>query len=71
VNLRRSWRRSTQGPAGGCGQRILAWLTAHRRFACDYERDPAVAEPMIGWAAISGMLDRLSRDLPAARQPAT
>jgi transposase len=28
-------------------ERTLAWLTAHRRSARDYERDPAVSEEMI------------------------
>lgn len=49
-------------------ERTLAWLTAHRRLARDYERDPAVAEHMIRWAAIGGMLNRLTRGGPAVRQ---
>jgi hypothetical protein len=40
-------------------ERTLAWLTAHRRLARDYERDPACSEAMIRWAAINGMLRRL------------
>ena len=32
-------------------ERGLAWLTAHRRLARDYERDPAVSEAFIRWAA--------------------
>jgi hypothetical protein len=37
--------------AGACGLRPA--LTAHRRLARDYERDPALSEAMIRWAAIS------------------
>ena len=36
-------------------ERTLAWLTADRRLARDYERDPEVSEEMIRWAAISQM----------------
>jgi transposase len=49
-------------------ERTLSWLTAHRRLARDYERDPAVSEHMIRWAAIGGMLTRLTRGAPAVRQ---
>jgi transposase len=49
-------------------ERTLAWLTAHRRLARDYERDPAVSEEMIRWAAISQMLRRITRGKPATRQ---
>jgi transposase len=49
-------------------ERTLSWLTAHRRLARDYERDPAVSEHMIRWAAIGGMLNRLTRGGPALRQ---
>jgi transposase len=49
-------------------ERTLAWLTAHRRLARDYERDPAYSEAMIRWAAINGMLRRLDRGRPATRQ---
>jgi transposase len=49
-------------------ERTLAWLTAHRRLARDYERDPAVSEEMIRWAAINQMLRRLTRGGPARRQ---
>jgi len=46
----------------------LAWLIAHRRLARDYERDPAVSESMIRWAAIN----TISRASPAAaRLPAS
>lgn len=51
-------------------ERTLAWLTAHRRLARDYERDPATSEAMIRWAAINGMVRRLSRGAPATRQQA-
>jgi transposase len=50
-------------------ERTLSWLTAHRRLARDYERDPDVSEHMIRWAAIGGMLNRLTRGGPAIRQP--
>jgi transposase len=37
-------------------ERTLAWLTAHRRLARDYERHAATSEAMIRWAAINQML---------------
>ena len=49
-------------------ERSLAWLTAHRRLARDYERDPAVSEALIRWAAINTMTRRLDRGRPATRQ---
>jgi hypothetical protein len=49
-------------------ERTLAWLTAHRRLARDYERDPAYSEAMIRWAAIGGMARGLTRGRPATRQ---
>jgi transposase len=49
-------------------ERTLAWLTAHRRLARDYERDPATSEAMIRWAAINTMTRRLARGGPVARQ---
>ena len=49
-------------------ERTLAWLTANRRLARDYERDPEVSEELIRWAAISQMLRRITRGKPAARQ---
>jgi transposase len=49
-------------------ERTLAWLTAHRRLARDYERHPAVSEAMIRWAAINTMTRRLARGRPATRQ---
>jgi transposase len=50
-------------------ERTLAWLTAHRRLARDYERDPAVSEAMIRWAAINTMARRIARGQPATRTP--
>ncbi len=55
-------------PRRWCVERTLAWLTAHRRLARDYERDPATSEAMIRWAAIGGMLRRLTRGKAATRQ---
>ncbi|MGX7674602.1 transposase [Plantactinospora sp. DSM 117369] len=49
-------------------ERTFAWLTAHRRLARDYERDPATSEAMIRWAAINTMVRRIARGEPAARQ---
>ncbi|MCH6171751.1 IS5 family transposase [Pseudonocardia alaniniphila] len=49
-------------------ERTLAWLTAHRRLARDYERHTAVSEAMIRWAAINTMTRRLARGRPATRQ---
>ncbi len=43
-------------------------LTAHRRPARDYERHPEVFEALIRWAAINGMLRRITRQRPARRQ---
>jgi transposase len=53
-------------------ERSLAWLTAHRRLARDYERDPAMSEAFIRWAAINTMIRRLDRGPtrhPAATPP--
>lgn len=50
-------------------ERTFAWLTAHRRLARDYERDTAVSEAMIRWAAINTMVRRITRAAPATRQP--
>ena len=49
-------------------ERTLAWLTAHRRLARDYERHPEVSEALIRWAAINGLLRRITRGHPARRQ---
>jgi hypothetical protein len=50
--------------------RTFASLTAHRRLARDYERerDLALSEAMIRWAAINTMTRRLARGRPSARQ---
>jgi transposase len=56
-------------PRRWCVERTLAWLTAHRRLARDYERDPATAEAMIRWAAINTMTRRIARGQPATRPP--
>ncbi|MEU7884240.1 hypothetical protein AB0B54_01950 [Microbispora bryophytorum] len=50
-------------------ERTLAGLTACRRLARDYERDTAVSEAIIRWAAVAGMARRLTRGGPAQRQP--
>ena len=42
-------------------ERTFAWLTAHRRLARDYERDPAISEAMIRWAAINTITRRIAR----------
>ena len=49
-------------------ERTLAWLTGYRRLARDYERDPAVSEALIRWAAINQMVRRLARGGPARRR---
>ena len=49
-------------------ERTLAWLTAHRRLARDYERIPEISEAIIRWAAIAGMARRITRGHPARRQ---
>ena len=49
-------------------ERTFAWLTAHRRLARDYERDPAMSEAMIRWAAINTITRRIARGGPAIRQ---
>ncbi|MEV0829724.1 transposase [Nonomuraea rubra] len=49
-------------------ERALAWLTACRRLARDYERDPALSAAIIRWAAIAGIARRLTRGGPAQRQ---
>jgi transposase len=49
-------------------ERTFAWLTAHRRLARDYERNPAVSEAMIRWAAINTITRRIVRGRPAIRQ---
>ncbi|KXK59694.1 transposase [Micromonospora rosaria] len=49
-------------------ERTLAWLTANRRLARDYERHPTVSAALIRWAAITGMTRRITRGRPAHRQ---
>ena len=49
-------------------ERTFGWLTAHRRLARDYERDPALSEAMIRWAAINTITRRIARGGPATRQ---
>jgi len=41
-------------------ERTLAWLTAHRRLARDYERLPEHAEAWVKWAMIGLMTRRLA-----------
>ena len=54
--------------AGQAVERTFAWLTAHRRLARDYERDPRTSEAMIRWAAINTITRRIARGGPATRQ---
>lgn len=49
-------------------ERTLAWLTACRRLARDYERVPENSEAIIRWAAIAGIARRITRGKPAQRQ---
>jgi hypothetical protein len=42
--------------------------TAHRRLARDYERDPAISEAMVCWAAINTITRRIARRGSATRQ---
>jgi len=49
-------------------ERTFSWITAHRRLARDYERDPAMSEAMIRWAAINTITRRIARGGPATRQ---
>lgn len=51
----------------GVVERSIARLTAHRRLARDYQRDPTVSEAFIRWAAINTMIRRLDRSRPAIR----
>ena len=48
-------------------ERTLAWITAHRRLARDYERDPKHSEAMIRRASINTMTRRLASGHPATR----
>jgi transposase len=45
-------------------ERTLAWITAHRRCARDYERLPESHEAMILWAMTSLMTQRLAAQPP-------
>jgi transposase len=45
-------------------ERTLAWITAHRRCARDYERLPESHEAMILWAMIALMTQRLAAQAP-------
>jgi hypothetical protein len=45
----------------------VAWLTAHR-LARDSERDHAISEAMIRWAAINTITRRIARGGPATCQ---
>lgn len=45
-------------------ERTLAWLTACRRLARDYERRAEAAEALIRWAAIAGMTRASPADTP-------
>jgi transposase len=42
-------------------ERTLAWLTAHRRLARDYERLPEHSEAWVKWTMIGPMTRRLAR----------
>jgi putative transposase len=45
-------------------ERTLAWITAHRRCARDYERLPESHEAMVLWAMIALMTQRLASAAP-------
>jgi transposase len=45
-------------------ERTLAWITAHRRCARDYERLPESHEAMVLWAMIALMTQRLAAQEP-------
>jgi transposase len=45
-------------------ERTLAWITAHRRCARDYERLPESHEAMVLWAMIALMTQRLAAQAP-------
>jgi transposase len=45
-------------------ERTLAWITAHRRCARDYERLPQSHEAMVLWAMIALMTQRLAAQAP-------
>ena len=45
-------------------ERTLAWITAHRRCARDYERLPESHEAMVLWAMTALMTQRLAAQAP-------
>ncbi len=49
-------------------EQALAWLTACRRLARDYERHPEISEAIVRWAAIACMTRRITRGGPAKRR---
>jgi hypothetical protein len=55
-------------PRRSAVERTFAWLTAQRRLARDYERDPGVSEAMIRWDAINTITRRIARGCPTTRQ---
>ena len=46
-------------------ERTLAWITAHRRCARDYERLPESHEAMVLWAMIALVTQRLAAKHPS------
>ncbi|SEG90190.1 Transposase [Thermomonospora echinospora] len=54
-------------PKRWVAERTLAWLTAHRRLARDYERHPQTSEALIRWAAIGLLVRRLTHGHPVRR----
>lgn len=51
-------------------ERSLAWSTAHRRLAKEYERGRAGSEAMVYWAAIGQMAAAWHEDVtPSAGRP--
>jgi putative transposase len=48
-------------------ERTISWITAHRRLARDYERDPSVSESFIHWTMIRIMIRRIARRTPIKR----
>ncbi|WP_051367444.1 hypothetical protein [Hamadaea tsunoensis] len=69
VRKARARKDSRQSPAGG-RREIPGLFHPYRRLAHDYKRHPATAEAMIRWAAISGMVRRLTRGMPAIHRQA-
>src|SRR4051794_38794327 len=48
-------------------ERGFAWITTHPRLSRDYERDSAVSEAMIRWAAINTITPQVDLLQPALR----